>query len=60
MALGRGHRELLRGEDVVRLGDPARILRQDDRSVRELRVARGHGERLGGEDVVRGLLGGRI
>jgi hypothetical protein len=60
VAHGRRDCELLCGEDVVGLGDPARIVGQDDRAVCELRVRRGHGERLGGEDVVGGLFGGRF
>ena len=49
---GRGHRELLGREHVVRLLDPARVLGQQDRSVVQHRVGSRHSERLGGEHVV--------
>ncbi len=51
------HRELLRRQDIVRLRDPGRVVREYDRSVVvEVWVGRRHRKLLGGEDVVRGLV----
>jgi hypothetical protein len=49
----RRQRELLRGQHVVRLGDPRGIAGEADRAVVEARIASRHAELLGGEHVPR-------
>jgi hypothetical protein len=56
----RGHRKLLRGEHIMGLDDPGRIVRKRNWIVSKRRIRRRHGELISGKYIVCRLLPGSV